>query len=48
MLRHADNRRHPLRPARALELGARNGTRLEAVPDPIIDDVLALLAGILT
>lgn len=33
---------------RALDLGARNGTRLEAVPDPIMDDVLARLATILT
>ena len=32
---------------RALDLGARKGKRLEAVPDPIIDDVLARLATIL-
>ena len=32
---------------RALDLGARNGKRLEAVPDPAIDDVLARLATIL-
>ena len=33
---------------RTLDLGARNGTRLEAVPDPKMDDVLARLATILT
>lgn len=32
---------------RALDLTARNGTRLEAVPEPVIDDVLARLATIL-
>lgn len=32
---------------RALDLTARNGTRLEAVPEPVVDDVLARLATIL-
>ena len=32
---------------RALDLAARNGRRLEAVPEPIMDDVLARLAAIL-
>ncbi|MYE10710.1 MAG: type II toxin-antitoxin system PemK/MazF family toxin [Gammaproteobacteria bacterium] len=32
---------------RALDLAARDGTRLEAVPEPVIDDVLARLATIL-
>ena len=32
---------------RALDLAARNGRRLEAVPGPIMDDVLARLAAIL-
>ncbi len=32
---------------RALDLAARNGRRLEAVPEPIVDDVLARLAAIL-
>ena len=31
---------------RALDLGARNGRRLEAVPDDIVDDVLARVAVI--
>ncbi len=33
---------------RTLDLGDRNGRRLETVPDPIMDDVLARLATILT
>ena len=33
---------------RALDLGARNCKRLETVPDPIMDDILARLATILT
>ena len=32
---------------RALDLGARKGKRLEAVPGPVIDDVLARLATLL-
>ena len=32
---------------RALDLAARNGRRLETVPEPILDDVLARLAAIL-
>ena len=32
---------------RALDLAARNGKRLEAVPEAVIDDVLARLAAIL-
>ena len=32
---------------RALDLGARRGTRLETVPEDIIDEVLARLATIL-
>ena len=32
---------------RALDLAARNGRRLEAVPEPIMDDVLARIAAIL-
>ena len=32
---------------RALDLAARNGRRLEAVPEAIMDDVLARLAAIL-
>ena len=32
---------------RALELAARNGRRLETVPEPTVDDVLARLAAIL-
>lgn len=32
---------------RALDLVARNGRRLETVPEPIVDDVLARLAAIL-
>ena len=32
---------------RALDLAARNGRGLEAVPEPIMDDVLARLAAIL-
>ena len=32
---------------RALDLAARNGRRLETVPDPIMDEVLARLATIL-
>lgn len=32
---------------RVLDLAARNGKRLEAVPEPIIADVLARLAAIL-
>ena len=32
---------------RALNLAARNGRRLETVPEPIMDDVLARLAAIL-
>ena len=32
---------------RVLDLAARNGKRLETVPDPIMDDVLARLAAIL-
>ena len=32
---------------RALDLGARNGQRIETVPERIIDDVLARLAAIL-
>ena len=31
---------------RALDLAARNGRRLEAVPEPIMDEVLARLATI--
>jgi len=31
---------------RALDLGARNGSKLEAVPDAIMDEVLARLAPI--
>lgn len=31
---------------RALDLGARNGRRLERVPDAVMDDVLARLATI--
>jgi mRNA-degrading endonuclease toxin of MazEF toxin-antitoxin module len=31
---------------RALDLGARSGKKLEAVPDAIVDDVLARLAAI--
>jgi len=33
---------------RALDIGARNGRRLEAVPEAIMDDVLARLAAILS
>ncbi len=32
---------------RVLDLAARNGRRLEAVPEPIMDDVLSRLAAIL-
>ena len=32
---------------RALDMRARNGTRLEAVPEPVTDEVLARLATIL-
>lgn len=32
---------------RALDLAARNGRHLEAVPEPIVDDVLARVAAIL-
>ena len=32
---------------RALDLQARNGTRLESVPEPVTDDVLARLSAIL-
>ncbi len=32
---------------RTLDLAARNGKRLEAVPEPIMDEVLARLAAIL-
>ena len=32
---------------RVLDLAARNGKRVESVPEPIIDDVLARLAAIL-
>ena len=32
---------------RVLDLGARGGRRIETVPDPIMDDVLARLATIL-
>ena len=32
--------------ARALDLGARRGTRLESVPDAIVDEVLAQLTPI--
>ena len=32
---------------RALDLGARHGRKLESVPKPIIDDVLAKLGAIL-
>ena len=32
---------------RALDLAARNGRRVESVPEPIMDDVLARLATIL-
>ena len=32
---------------RILDLAARNGKRLETVPEPIMDDVLARLAAIL-
>ena len=32
---------------RVLDLAARNGKRLEAVPEPIIEEVLARLAAIL-
>ena len=32
---------------RALDLAARNGQRLEAVPEPVMDDVLARVAAIL-
>ena len=32
---------------RVLDLAARNGRRLETVPEPIMDDVLARLAAIL-
>ena len=32
---------------RTLDLAARNGQRLETVPEPIMDDVLARLAAIL-
>ena len=31
---------------RALDLGARGGKKLESVPDPIVDEVLAKLATI--
>ena len=31
---------------RALDLAARNGRRLEAAPEPIVEDVLARLAAI--
>ena len=33
--------------ARTLDLAARNGQRLETVPEPIMHDVLARLAAIL-
>ncbi len=33
---------------RVLDLGARNGKRLETVPEPIMDEVLARLAAILS
>ena len=32
---------------RALDLQARNGTRIESVPEPVTDDVLARLGAIL-
>ena len=32
---------------RTLDLAARNGKRLESVPEPVVDDVLARLAAIL-
>ena len=32
---------------RALDLAARNGRRVESVPEPVIDDVLARLATII-
>ena len=32
---------------RALDLAARNGQRLEGVPEPVMDDVLARVAAIL-
>ena len=32
---------------RALDMTSRNGTRLEAVPDAVMDEVLARLATIL-
>ena len=32
---------------RTLDLAARNGRRLEALPEPIVDEVLARLAAIL-
>ena len=32
---------------RALDMAARNGTRLEAVPDAVMDEVLARLTAIL-
>lgn len=31
---------------RALDLGARNGRKLESVPDPVMDEVMARLAPI--
>lgn len=33
---------------RVLDLAARNGQRLETVPEPIMDEVLARLAAIIT
>ena len=33
---------------RVLDLAARNGKRLETVPEPIMDEVLARLAAIIT
>ena len=33
---------------RVLDLAARNGRRLETVPEPIMDEVLARLAAIIT
>ena len=36
-----------MRVGRALDLGARKGRRVDTVPEPIMDDVLARLATIL-
>ncbi len=33
---------------RVLDLAARNGKRLESLPEPVLDEVLARLAAILT